>query len=174
FREKANPKSYQKRPPRRTAGPPVPGAAPGSREPAGTKPAARSSVSLWPSAAAAVRPQPAAARPAPTSDPGSSRPQTEEQDMLRNLMKGFAVVVAATMLAAAGQALANGYGKQKVVYHINYDDPKAQRGALTNIQSHIAAVGAENMDLKVVLHGNGLALLVTPDALEELPKFKHG
>jgi len=67
----------------------------------------------------------------------------------------------------------NGYGKQKVVYHINYDDPKKQAGALRNIQNHINAVGKENMDIKVVLHGNGLALLVEPEALERVPKFKH-
>ena len=66
-----------------------------------------------------------------------------------------------------------GYGKQKVVYHINYDDPKQQAGALTNIQNHINAVGAENLELKVVLHGNGLALLLEPDALARVPKFKH-
>jgi intracellular sulfur oxidation DsrE/DsrF family protein len=63
--------------------------------------------------------------------------------------------------------------KQKVVYHINYDNPKQQAGALRNIQNHINAVGAENLDLKVVLHGNGLALLLDPDSLERLPKFKH-
>ncbi len=65
------------------------------------------------------------------------------------------------------------YGKQKVVYHINYDNPKKQAGALRNIQNHINAVGAENLDLKVVLHGNGLALLLEPDALDKLKKFKH-
>lgn len=65
------------------------------------------------------------------------------------------------------------YGNQKVVYHINYDDPKKQTGALRNIQNHINAVGAENLDLKVVLHGNGLALLLDPDSLEKLNKFKH-
>ena len=65
------------------------------------------------------------------------------------------------------------YGKQKVVYHINYDNPKQQAGALRNIQNHINAVGAENLDLKVVLHGNGLALLLEPDSLEKLTKFKH-
>ena len=65
------------------------------------------------------------------------------------------------------------YGKQKVVYHINYDNPKKQAGALRNIQNHINAVGAENLDLKVVLHGNGLALLLEPDALAKLKKFKH-
>jgi intracellular sulfur oxidation DsrE/DsrF family protein len=65
------------------------------------------------------------------------------------------------------------YGKQKVVYHINYDDPKTQASALGNIQNHINAVGAENLDLKVVLHGNGLSLLLEPDALANLPKFKN-
>ena len=74
----------------------------------------------------------------------------------------------------AGQAVADeGYGKQKVVYHINYDNPKQQAGALRNIQNHINAVGAENLDLKVVLHGNGLALLLEPDALDKLKKFKN-
>ena len=54
------------------------------------------------------------------------------------------------------------YDTQKVVYHINYnggEDDKAYRGALRNIQNHINAVGAENLDIKVVLHGNGVALL---------------
>jgi hypothetical protein len=54
------------------------------------------------------------------------------------------------------------YSKQKVVYHINYPGGKADKkyqGALRNIQNHINAVGAKNLDLKVVLHGNGVALL---------------
>ncbi len=67
----------------------------------------------------------------------------------------------------------DGYGFQKVVYHINYDDPKKQAGALRNVQNHINAVGADNLDLKIVLHGHGLALLLDPDALSNLPKFKH-
>jgi len=60
-------------------------------------------------------------------------------------------------------ALAEGE-KQKVVYHVNYDNPKHQAAALRNIQNHINAVGAENLDLKVVMHGDGLALLLYPDA----------
>ncbi|GGA25491.1 DsrE family protein [Neptunicoccus cionae] len=71
----------------------------------------------------------------------------------------FAVV----MLSSGLNAEANErYGKQKVVYHINYDggaDDKKYRGAMRNIQNHINAVGAENMEIKVVLHGNGLGLL---------------
>lgn len=61
---------------------------------------------------------------------------------------------------AVGAAWAGDYyGKQKVVYHLNYDDPKQLSGALRNIQNHINAVGAESLDLKVVLHGNGVGLL---------------
>jgi intracellular sulfur oxidation DsrE/DsrF family protein len=58
------------------------------------------------------------------------------------------------------------YGKQKVVYHINYDNPKAQAGALRNIQNHINAVGADNLEVKVVMHGKGLTLLLEPDAAD--------
>ncbi len=77
------------------------------------------------------------------------------------------VIAAGAMLLAASWAsndVAAGerYGKQKVVYHINYEggpDDKRYRGALRNIQNHINAVGAENMDIKVILHGNGVSLL---------------
>ncbi|WP_298805059.1 DsrE family protein [uncultured Lentibacter sp.] len=72
-------------------------------------------------------------------------------------------LAAASVLFSAANAEANErYGKQKVVYHINYDggqDDKKYRGARRNIQNHSNAVGAENMDIKVVLHGNGLGLL---------------
>ena len=84
-----------------------------------------------------------------------------------------AVMMAAAFLFSGFAAAEQGYGKQKVVYHINYDNPKKQAGALRNIQNHINAVGAENLDIKVVLHGNGLALLLEPDALPNVPKFKH-
>lgn len=86
----------------------------------------------------------------------------------------MAVLLFAGLGLVNSDALAdNGYGKQKVVYHINYDDPKKQAGALRNIQNHINAVGKDNIDIKVVLHGNGLALLLEPDSLEKLTKFKH-
>lgn len=88
-------------------------------------------------------------------------------------MKTFHFVVLAfvsLVLVSANSAFAEGYGKQKVVYHINYDDPKMQSGALGNIKNHINAVGAENMDIRVVLHGKGLSLLLNPDAKTKLPK----
>ena len=65
-----------------------------------------------------------------------------------------------------GAAYAENYGKQKVVYHINFDDEKQLKSALSNIQNHINAVGKENLDLRVVMHGPGVmvneAFLVVP------------
>lgn len=85
------------------------------------------------------------------------------------VMTGFCLALGLTASAVAGS-----YTKQKVVYHINYDNPKAQNGALRNIQNHINAVGAENLDLKVVMHGNGVSLVLLPDAIGKVKAFKNG
>ena len=93
---------------------------------------------------------------------------------IRKLAGGLvALTVALTLVALATTAQANErYGKQKVVYHINYPggpDDKKYLGALRNIQNHINAVGAENMEIKVVMHGNGVDLLkdaLTDDQLQ--------
>jgi len=86
---------------------------------------------------------------------------------MRFLKIAFASLAAFMLLATAVTSDASahkkeGYGKQKVVYHINYsggDGDKAYKAALGNIQNHINAVGAENLDLKVVLHGAGVGVL---------------
>lgn len=66
---------------------------------------------------------------------------------------GFVAVKAGTASKYSAE------GKQKVVYHINYDNPKRLAGALRNIQNHINAVGKDNLDLHVVMHGKGVTLL---------------
>ena len=76
-------------------------------------------------------------------------------------------------LILAMWSTAAGYGKQKAVYHINGDNPQQNRGALVNIQNHINVVGADNMDIRVVLHGNSLAVLMYPDEVEGT-KMKRG
>ena len=63
----------------------------------------------------------------------------------------------------SGTVLADG-DRQKVVYHLNDDDAGHETAVLRNVQNHINAVGAENLNLKVVMHGDGLALLLYPDA----------
>ncbi|MGD9785748.1 MAG: DsrE family protein [Hyphomicrobiaceae bacterium] len=70
-------------------------------------------------------------------------------------------VIGATSLAPQASAESR-YGKQKVVYHINYpggDGAKAYIRALRNVQNHITAVGKDNITVKVVLHGDGVDLL---------------
>ena len=85
------------------------------------------------------------------------------EEMLRTLI----VMAMAAAVGFAGvmtaQAEDSRYGKQKVVYHINYpggDGGKKYYGALRNIQNHINAVGKDNLEVKVVMHGNGLGLLM--------------
>ncbi len=93
--------------------------------------------------------------------------------MIKFQLKNLLIFLSITILFV-GSVIANErYGKQKVVYHVNYDDPKAQAGALRNIQNHINAVGAKNLDLKVVMHGVGLSLLLDPEALQNT-KLKYG
>ncbi len=78
-------------------------------------------------------------------------------------MRALIISLIAALVAVAYGPLAGaetGYGKQKVVYHVNFDDPKKQKGAMRNIQNHLNAVGGENLDLRVVMHGNGLSLLM--------------
>ena len=93
---------------------------------------------------------------------------------MRNIFKIAILAVASLGLMisfVAGANAAERYGKQKVVYHINYpggENDKKYRGAMRNIQNHINAVGAENMDIKVVMHGNGLGMLMSAKTNEKL------
>ena len=76
---------------------------------------------------------------------------------MKNLL---AIAIATVMMLGAGIAAAGSYSKQKVVYHVNYDNAKRQSGAMRNIQNHINAVGAENLDLRIIMHGKGVSLLM--------------
>jgi len=97
-------------------------------------------------------------------------------ELLRIHFMKQAIVLSLTLLLALTTAFGNVYAaeKQRVVYHINNDNPKYQVGALRNIQNHINAIGADNLDLKVVLHGNGLSLLLFPEAVSEVRNMKFG
>ena len=81
-----------------------------------------------------------------------------------SLVVVYAVPQASAVNTAAEASIEDRYTKQRVVYHINYPggkDDKKYNGAMKNIQNHINAVGAKNLDLKVVIHGNGIGLLQT-------------
>ena len=85
----------------------------------------------------------------------------------------LASVLGALIMMSGITGAAVAADKQKVVYHINYYDANKQKAALRNVQNHINAVGAENLDLKIVMHGNGISLLMEPDALGS-NKMKEG
>lgn len=88
--------------------------------------------------------------------------------MLKTVFAVLAVAVA-TMSIAWPAVADDRYGKQKVVYHINYDgggDGKAYIKALKNVQNHINAVGKDNIEVRIVVHGDGVDLL--RDAVKDL------
>ena len=85
---------------------------------------------------------------------------------------GLAIIACVSLFVGGLAAEANErYGKQKVAYHINYpggEGDKKYLGAMRNIQNHINAVGADNMEIKVVIHGNGIGLLQNATANDKL------
>lgn len=82
-----------------------------------------------------------------------------------------ALIGLVSLLGVQSNAMAD-YDKQQVVYHVNHDNAKRQGGVLRNIQNHINAVGAENLEIQVVMHGNGLSLLVLPDEASNVRNLK--
>ncbi|MEW5964807.1 MAG: DsrE family protein [Pseudomonadota bacterium] len=88
--------------------------------------------------------------------------------MLKSILAAASAAI--LLLSIAGPVSADDrYGKQKVVYHINYDGGDggvAYIKALKNIQNHINAVGKDNIEVKVVMHGEGLNVL--RDAVKDL------
>jgi hypothetical protein len=81
--------------------------------------------------------------------------------------------LSALLAVVATTVAADTYAPQKVVYHVNYYDAQQQTGALRNIQNHINAVGSENLEVQVVMHGNGVSLVLPPDEVEGT-KMKQG
>jgi uncharacterized protein len=94
-------------------------------------------------------------------------------------MRKLLIIALMSVLSLGGlsAAFAEAYGKQKVVYHINYADEKELTGAMRNIQNHINAVGKENLDLRVVMHGPGVTLLklaqTKPDMADKVANLKR-
>lgn len=78
------------------------------------------------------------------------------------VMASFAAFMLLVGSVTSADAASDKYGKQKVVYHINYPggkEDKKYKGAMRNIQNHINAVGAKKLDIKVVIHGNGIFMM---------------
>ena len=81
---------------------------------------------------------------------------------------GAIIVLALLALGTAGGCTTGSDAeRQKVVYHINDHDERLLRTALSNIRNHLATVCGDleptacrnRLDIKVVLHGDGVDLL---------------
>lgn len=89
-------------------------------------------------------------------------------------MKKFLAILTAVLTVGAFQTGALAADKQKVVYHINGGDAKQNLAAMRNIQNHINAVCAKGddcskkLDLRVVMHGDGLNLVKEAKTNKEL------
>ena len=72
----------------------------------------------------------------------------------------FVLILIALLVLAPGLSSASDQEVMRVVYHINQGDPAHHIVAMRNVQNHINAVGIDNIDLKVVMHGGGINLLL--------------
>lgn len=79
------------------------------------------------------------------------------------LIKSLVMLLACIWLVAGQPASAqDSYAPQKVAYHINGsggDDGNGYSAALVNMRNHLNAVGKEDLDLRVVMHGDGVDLM---------------
>ena len=83
------------------------------------------------------------------------------------------LIVGALILAfaAAPGVAQDRYGKQKVVYHLNYaggENDRAYLVALRNMRNHLSAVGVKNLDAKIVMHGDGVNMLKAAKTNDQL------
>jgi intracellular sulfur oxidation DsrE/DsrF family protein len=77
------------------------------------------------------------------------------------MRKLLTLTVLAMLTLGTGCATMFGQDIQKVVYHINYNDEAQLKAALGNVKNHVIAIGKDKIDVKVVMHGNGVDLLKT-------------
>ena len=55
----------------------------------------------------------------------------------------------------------------RIVYHINYDNIHRQLSALRSIGYQLDSVAGKNRDIRVILHGRGVSMLLETDALTD-------
>ncbi|MFT6352042.1 DsrE family protein [Neptuniibacter pectenicola] len=64
------------------------------------------------------------------------------------------------LLLSASVFSAEAYQDQKVVYHINYDDPTRISATFSNIANHINQLGEDHITVKAVIHGPAIKYFI--------------
>jgi intracellular sulfur oxidation DsrE/DsrF family protein len=85
---------------------------------------------------------------------------------LLSLLLALFALCTAGLTAQAGE-------RSKIVFHVNTEDPDQQLVVLRNLHNHIASVGADNLDIKVMLQGEGVTLLLLPEALAHTKRLHY-
>ncbi len=94
--------------------------------------------------------------------------------MKRLLGLSFALLMTAMTATGVWAAPPGYYTDQKVVYHNNGGSPDNAayfRKLLTNLRNHIAAVGKDHVQIRVVDHGDGIVLLQLAKTDEKLAEM---
>jgi intracellular sulfur oxidation DsrE/DsrF family protein len=89
-----------------------------------------------------------------------------------SLLTAAAVLALGSMIGTAAVAQQS-TAKHKVVYHVDYsggDKDKAYEKALRNAQNHVNDIGSDKIDLRIVLHADGLGMLMNAKENEALKK----
>lgn len=63
--------------------------------------------------------------------------------------------------------------RTKLVFHVNDDDPDHQDAVLRNLRNQLASMGAENVDVIVMLQGGGVCMLLLPGSLDHVKGLRH-
>ena len=77
-----------------------------------------------------------------------------------NKLQSFLISTLLILSLQASTSFAEQYAPQKVLYHVNYHEQSRISETLVNITNHIEALGEENIDIKVMIHGKAIEYLM--------------
>lgn len=76
------------------------------------------------------------------------------------MRKALPIALMTLLALGAGMNIAQAADKpHKAVYHLNSKDIETQKDVLRNAQNHIKAIGADKIDLRIVMHAGGVGLM---------------
>lgn len=78
------------------------------------------------------------------------------------------------LLAGTGAHGASATRPNRLVFHVNDDAQDHQDAILRNLHNHVTSVGPANLDIRVLLQGRGVTLLLLPEALPHIQGLSQG
>lgn len=76
--------------------------------------------------------------------------------------KALTVALVTLFVLGGAAGVAQAADKQhRAVYHLNSKEIETQKDVLRNVSNHIEAIGADKLDLRIVMHAGGVSMLRT-------------